>query len=102
VPAVAFDVGGVREWLVDNETGRLVPPPASAAALARAIEDCVSDRQRLSAWGEAARARSRNRTLAAHVAALETLFVRAADTRVRDHAQTRRRELRTKDQPTYA
>jgi glycosyltransferase involved in cell wall biosynthesis len=52
VPVVASDVGGVREWLVDGVTGRLVPPndpPAVAAALA----ECLGN----PAWlAEAARA----------------------------------------------
>jgi glycosyltransferase involved in cell wall biosynthesis len=42
VPAVAFDVGGVREWLVPGVTGELAPsqPPTAAgfgAALSRAL-----------------------------------------------------------------
>jgi glycosyltransferase involved in cell wall biosynthesis len=36
VPVVGSDVGGVREWLIDGKTGRLVPPKDSAA-IARAV-----------------------------------------------------------------
>jgi glycosyltransferase involved in cell wall biosynthesis len=79
VPAVAFDVGGIREWLIDGVTGRLVDaPPISGAALARAIADCLSDPDRLRAWGGAALTASRTRTLAGHVNALENVLVRAA------------------------
>jgi glycosyltransferase involved in cell wall biosynthesis len=37
-PVVAFDVGGIREWLVDNQTGILVKE-TSAESLARAISE---------------------------------------------------------------
>lgn len=40
VPVVASDVGGVREWLIEGETGRLVPPKDSAA-IARAVQDIL-------------------------------------------------------------
>jgi glycosyltransferase involved in cell wall biosynthesis len=75
IPAVAFDVGGIRDWLIDGVTGRLVPAnPPSATTLARAIEQCCRDRGTLAAWGNAARAASRRLTLARHVDALEQVF----------------------------
>jgi glycosyltransferase involved in cell wall biosynthesis len=40
VPVVASDVGGVREWLLDGETGRLVPVK-NAAAIARAVSEIL-------------------------------------------------------------
>jgi glycosyltransferase involved in cell wall biosynthesis len=42
VPVVATPVGGIRETVVDRETGLLVPtgdPPALAAAIRRLLED---------------------------------------------------------------
>jgi glycosyltransferase involved in cell wall biosynthesis len=42
VPVVATPVGGIRETVVDGETGLLVPvgdPPALAAGIRRLLED---------------------------------------------------------------
>jgi glycosyltransferase involved in cell wall biosynthesis len=81
LPAVAFDVGGISEWLVDGVTGRLVPTTSTASlsgALARGIEDALSDPVRLHAWGAAAREHSRERRLARHIDALESVLSRAA------------------------
>jgi glycosyltransferase involved in cell wall biosynthesis len=47
VPAVASDIGGVREWLRDGENGYLVPPKDGAAIAARAaplLEDATLNR----------------------------------------------------------
>lgn len=41
VPVVASDVGGVREWLHEGRTGRLVPPKDSAA-IAAAVSDILA------------------------------------------------------------
>jgi glycosyltransferase involved in cell wall biosynthesis len=45
VPAVAFDVGGVREWLHDGESGLLAGPRPNPVSLAAAIELVVFDGQ---------------------------------------------------------
>ena len=43
LPVIAFDVGGIRDWLVDGVNGRLVrADPPTADALARAIADTLS------------------------------------------------------------
>lgn len=78
VPAIAFDVGGISDWLEDNVTGRLVPSPPSSTALAHALMDALSDVERLKAWGRQARERAGRLTLEAHVSALEEVFRRAA------------------------
>lgn len=52
VPAVAFDVGGVREWLQDGVSGLLVKPEEGALSLGDAIALVLRDgdlRARLSA-----------------------------------------------------
>jgi glycosyltransferase involved in cell wall biosynthesis len=78
VPAVAFDVGGISDWLTDQVTGRLVRQGENpSTALASALSECLADRARLRSWGAAARALSRRRTLADHVSALEMLLLRA-------------------------
>jgi glycosyltransferase involved in cell wall biosynthesis len=41
VPAVAFPVGGIPEWLIDGVTGRIAALPATAASLAKAIADVL-------------------------------------------------------------
>ena len=84
VPVVAFDVGGVREWLEDGVNGRVVDSlPPSASGLATAIADCLSDPRRLRLWSESARALTQQHAAAAHVAALEGLLQSAAAGAVR-------------------
>jgi glycosyltransferase involved in cell wall biosynthesis len=44
VPAVAFDVGGISDWLINGESGELAPsnptsPEGLASAIARALRD---------------------------------------------------------------
>src|SRR5262249_26077651 len=44
VPAVAFDVGGISDWLCDGKTGCLAPgDPPTARGLAAAIVRCLKD-----------------------------------------------------------
>jgi glycosyltransferase involved in cell wall biosynthesis len=40
-PAVAFDAGGIGDWLTDGENGRLVNPARGAAGLGDAIADIL-------------------------------------------------------------
>ena len=55
-PVVASDVDGIREVVVDGETGVLVPP-GDADALADAIVEMLQDEGRRHELGRAARAR---------------------------------------------
>ena len=51
-PVVASDVGGVREWLVDGESGYLAPP-GDAVALAERMQSIIVDGQRSLLMGQA-------------------------------------------------
>lgn len=56
LPVVAADVGGVREAVVDGETG-LLHPRGDSAALAAALERLLSDEELRARLGAAGRAR---------------------------------------------
>lgn len=55
VPLAGFDVGAIREYLMDGETGLLVPP-GDTAALANAIDRLLSDPAKAAAMGARGRA----------------------------------------------
>jgi glycosyltransferase involved in cell wall biosynthesis len=80
VPAVAFDVGGIREWLRDNQSGRLVGD-RDARALGRAIADLCSAPSELIRLGEGAQRVAHALSPDAHIAILERVFTRAATAR---------------------
>ena len=74
VPSVAFETGGIGQWLEPGVNGLLVPPGQSAAGLARAIAAIVAQpdlHARLSAGALAAAARL---SADAHAAALERVL----------------------------
>jgi glycosyltransferase involved in cell wall biosynthesis len=75
VPAAAFAVGGIPEWLDDGVNGRLAPAdPPRAAALATAIAACLRDpaeHARLRAGAQAAASRL---GFDDHAARLERIF----------------------------
>lgn len=76
IPAVAFDVGGIREWLSDGVNGRLIPAGNTAAmsdAIAALLKDPV-ERARLGAGAHAAFARFNPD---AHLSQLEAVLDRA-------------------------
>ncbi len=54
-PVVASRVGGIPDKIADGENGLLVPP-GDAEALAQAIREALSARDRLRSWGEKGRA----------------------------------------------
>jgi glycosyltransferase involved in cell wall biosynthesis len=54
VPVIASSVGGLPELVVDNKTGLLVPP-GDISALARAIEELLSDKEKAGRLSDVAR-----------------------------------------------
>jgi glycosyltransferase involved in cell wall biosynthesis len=79
-PVVAGNVGGLRDLVVDGETGYLVPP-SDVSALREALERLLVDRELRLRLGEAGRCRAAERfswaratedTLAAYAAALSS------------------------------
>lgn len=79
VPSVAFDSGGVRDWLRDGETGCLAPASGGRAdLLADAVARCTGDpvvRGRLAASARAAAARW---SIDRHMSALEPVLAAAS------------------------
>ncbi len=75
VPAIAFDVGGVREWLRDGVSGILVrSDPPRAAAFGDALADALANRDRLGVMRAQALAVAGDMSLARHVDRLERLL----------------------------
>jgi len=75
VPAVAFDVGGIRDWLLEGESGELtatLTAESFCAAMVRAL-DSPSHYQHLCAG---ARRSAERFTLAAHLDSLDALLER--------------------------
>jgi glycosyltransferase involved in cell wall biosynthesis len=78
VPAVAFDVGGVREWLDPDRSGMLVKPGEGAFGLAVAIASLVENPAVHERLGAGARAMAERLSLDSHVDRLEAVLQRAA------------------------
>jgi phosphatidylinositol alpha-1,6-mannosyltransferase len=58
IPAVAGESGGAAEAVVDGETGAVISDPTDSAAVARAIEQLLSDPALARQQGQAARQRA--------------------------------------------
>jgi glycosyltransferase involved in cell wall biosynthesis len=52
LPVIAFDAGGISDWLIDGHNGRLVAW-SDTAAYAGAIDEVLQDKAKARAWGEA-------------------------------------------------
>ena len=71
LPVVAFDVGGISDWLKGGETGLLVPR-GDAHAFARALDSLQSDPERAARMGAQGQLLLRERySQAAHLCRLE-------------------------------
>jgi glycosyltransferase involved in cell wall biosynthesis len=79
VPSIAFDVGGVRDWLAPGVNGWLVPGALpSARALADALVHAARNPDLLARMRVAAREAAERMSLARHVQALERVLAAAA------------------------
>ncbi|MDB4906959.1 MAG: hypothetical protein JWO05_1743 [Gemmatimonadetes bacterium] len=67
VAAVAFDTGGIRDWLEDGRTGRLVPPSRGATGLSAALVEAALHPDRLQQWRREAWEHAGRASVAAHV-----------------------------------
>ncbi|HZV36785.1 MAG TPA: glycosyltransferase family 4 protein [Verrucomicrobiae bacterium] len=76
LPVVAFDAGGIREWLVDGHNGFLVPWMDRGAFAARA-EELLRDKKLARRLGEQGRQFARERfDFAQYISGLEEMFAR--------------------------
>ena len=76
VPALAFDVGGISEWLEDGVNGWLAPgDPPTVEGLART----AARPDELGAMRAAARTTAERMSLAAHLDRLELILAAAAE-----------------------
>ena len=81
LPVVAFDVGGVGEWLTDGETGWLVEP-MNIRMYAEKIDSLLADKKLARAMGARGFARfERDFEFADYIAILEALLQRVAHER---------------------
>lgn len=79
VPAVAFAVGGIGQWLRDGVNGRLVAEVGSADALGLAIVSMIDDPAELRRLGDGAAGVARELNIGAHLDTLERVFARAVE-----------------------
>ena len=75
LPAAAFDVGGIADWLTDGVNGYLAPgDPPTSEGLGRAIVKCLSDPANYQRLRQGAVESARRFSLREHVASLIDLF----------------------------
>jgi glycosyltransferase involved in cell wall biosynthesis len=88
IPAVAFDVGGVREWLRPGVNGYLAPGnPPSALALADILVEALGDESELKAMAMRAVVVAREMSLDSHLDRLDEIF--SADLKTYAHSAGR-------------
>ena len=76
VPTVAFPVGGIPEWLIENVNGHLAALPAGPATLAEAIIHALSNPHHYDDLCQGARMRSVSYPPDRHLAQLSKIFKR--------------------------
>jgi glycosyltransferase involved in cell wall biosynthesis len=73
-PLVGFAVGGIPDYLHDDETGVLVET-TTAEALCAGLQRAMADAERLQGWGRQGRSLvARRHTRAAHLAAIQNAY----------------------------
>jgi glycosyltransferase involved in cell wall biosynthesis len=77
-PAVAFDVGGIADWLNDGSNGLLVDPSSGVEGLAKAIAAMLRAPEERGRMGRASLEMSRRMSVVSHVERLERLLQNAA------------------------
>lgn len=77
-PAVAFDVGGISEWLTDGKNGRLVAPGRGAAGLGDAIAEMLGAPDLLRRMADGARQAAARLSVDHHLQLLMPVLEQAA------------------------
>jgi glycosyltransferase involved in cell wall biosynthesis len=77
-PAIAFDVGGIGEWLTDGANGMLVDPARGEDGLAAAIVDLLTKPGMCERMARASLDAAARLSVAVHVTSLEQVLHRAA------------------------
>jgi glycosyltransferase involved in cell wall biosynthesis len=79
LPVVAFDAGGIREWLINGHNGFLVPWMNRAAFAAR-VEELLRDKPMARQMGERGRQLvAKQYEFSEYISGLENLFVRTVE-----------------------
>jgi glycosyltransferase involved in cell wall biosynthesis len=82
VPAAAFAVGGIPQWLIEGVSGHLAPAdPPTAGGLARAVVRCLEDPLHYAKLRQGARETAASFTMDRHLPELIPVLQRAATSR---------------------
>lgn len=79
-PAVAFDNGGIRDWLTDDENGRLIHASADAQGMGDAFAEILLKPRLHARLSAGARAAAGRFTIDAHASAVMRVLARASGT----------------------
>jgi glycosyltransferase involved in cell wall biosynthesis len=80
LPAVAFAVGGIPEWLSDGVNGRLVSAePPDSRRFAEAIVECLADPRKLARMRQQSQSTAQRFSLEAHIAQIVAVLQEAIE-----------------------
>jgi len=75
IPTVAFEIGGIGDWLADGVNGRRIPVGGDQIGrFADAIQEAIDDARRDNQWGRGARRMAERFDGASHLSALSDVF----------------------------